>query len=642
MLHSGITELMSYLWNYETLSYEGKHKGMEITGKDGGLQVRMGIDEDPDSTAKSMYQLNLSSNIWQGLLRYLQTKKGYGNKQAQNFLIGCIRASLPRRKRRSFGCFIGILSLMMVLVLTAALISLSNDGVATLDVAAMTLLAALWLVVIFSKGQRCAQAASRLRNADTSEVPVILDKALPYASRSVFASVNRVLGLTLLAGCVGCFTLGLLPEESLMLPTQRMENYYSAGDLLLEMEDAEKALSRMPSKKVMALLQEKIDSLPEGELDAFLSGTLAARLKQRGKFTQAEAEALVDRTLTRHPVSGIEPQYESQTRYLTELVAAASEELRHSYPFRISELPALDSRTLTAVGKGMAGMELDVLVEGYYELMEKGQDGISFLHGAIGAVSSIAEAEELLTAAEEEHRTALCGAYAAGFTDPDDVLAYLRMAAGLGIPLAQCAPKGISIQMDLGRFPVSGEPINHLPDEPYTILPLLRMEDSGVCGYDETNAEYQDVCLWAEALAVLPADRIPQTTAEADLILLMDHQYVSDGSYSLRYRNWLGEHEDKFLAKFSSVQRLSVYDAITGECLLVVDELSQQPEELPRSLANETFYEDILNPGHAFDEVEPYRYGAPDMNWEKELRREFCKTLQSSSGDLSLFLPTTK
>ena len=580
-----------------------------------------------------MYLLSLSPELWQGLQQYLQTKKGYGDRQAQNFLIGCIRDSLPRLNRRRFGGFISIIFLLLVLVMTGALLSLRSAGVTALSIAAMTLLALLWLVVTFSQGQRCRQAVIRLRSADAAEVPAILDKALPYASCSVFASVNKVLGLTLLAGCIGCFTLGMLPDESLMLPTQRVEDYYSSGSLLLEMEDAEKSLSWLSSKKAETLLRGKIDSLPEGDLDAFLSGVLAARLEKRGKFTQEQAEALVDRTLTRHPVSSIQPQYESQARYLTEIVAAASEEFRCSYPARISELPTLDSRTLTAVGKGLAGMELGVLVEGYNALMEKGQDGVSFLHGAVGAVSSIAEAEELLTAAAEEHRAALSGAYAASFTKPDEALDYLRMAAGLGIPLAQCAPDGIRIQLDLSRCLVSGEPSAQLPEGPYTILPLLRTEDG--YQYDESDEKHQDVRLWTEALAVLPADRIPQTAGEADFILLMDHQSVSDGYYSLNYRNWMGERENRFLAKCSSVQRLSVYDAITGECLLVVDELFRQPEELPRSLANKTFYEDILNLGHVFDEVEPYRYGVPDMNWEKELRREFCEALQSSGGDLA-------
>lgn len=320
MLHRGITELMSYLWQYEGISFEGKHKVMEMTGKDGGLQVRMGIDEDPDSTAKSMYLLSLSPELWQGLQQYIQQKKNYGSKQSHAFLTGCIRDSLSRRSRRMFSSFISIITLMMVLVLTAALVSLSSEGVTTLNVAAMILLALLWLIIVFSKGQRCTQAMQQLRDASASEVPAILDKALPYASHSVFASVNRVLGLTLLAGCIGCFTLGMLPAESLMLPTQRVEEYYSAGGLLLEMEDAEKSLSWMSSKKAEALLQEKINGLPEGELDGFLSGVLAARLEKRGKFTQEQAEALVDRTLTRHPVSGIEPQYESQVRYLAELV----------------------------------------------------------------------------------------------------------------------------------------------------------------------------------------------------------------------------------------------------------------------------------------------------------------------------------
>ena len=36
--------------------------------------------------------------------------------------------------------------------------------------------------------------------------------------------------------------------------------------------------------------------------------------------------------------------------------------------------------------------------------------------------------------------------------------------------------------MDLGRFPVAGEPINHLPDEPYTILPLLPKMDAVLIG----------------------------------------------------------------------------------------------------------------------------------------------------------------
>ncbi len=210
MFQAGIEALMSYLWRYNGRSSKGDPKKTMITDDRNGLQVKMCKNEGPDSSDWSNYVLTLTPDMRQGLLEYIAQKKKCSYQQARSFLHSCIRDSLSRHVYRPFSTGMLIAPLPLVCLLLETWLKNTVWQIGTPGVIAIILLATLWIITVLSKGLRCRSAINKLQMAPAAEMPAILDKVMPYASRSMFASVNIVLGLILTLGCVGCLALEIL------------------------------------------------------------------------------------------------------------------------------------------------------------------------------------------------------------------------------------------------------------------------------------------------------------------------------------------------------------------------------------------------------------------------------------------------
>lgn len=348
-----------------------------------------------------------------------------------------------------------------------------------------------------------------------------------------------------------------------------------------------------------------------------------------GGFSQEQAQPLAEQALTKltpASLNGI-----GKPDKLLEILQACSPEFRLNYPAQFSTAETLGVSLLQSVGRAMRDLPLSARVEQAQTLQDAGHDGLAYLQGALEKPGTVGQAIQMLQQAESSLRLYMAGALARNFDKPDDMLLYLRQIGEMDIQLADLGMAEFAIELDLSQFHFEARPSGVLPEEPYTILPLRRYEAKeqtygrkmeedismsipDFIGYDgtdavliqitsqtgsvqtltgktnvpdfnthdETDLSYQTVCIMTQLLSVLPAERIPQSVEDADLILLFDQQYILSGHYELKYTNVIGQDGTKAFPYYASEQHVSVYDARTGRCLLVIDESRRPSQTLPK------------------------------------------------------------
>lgn len=224
-----------------------------------------------------------------------------------------------------------------------------------------------------------------------------------------------------------------------------------------------------------------------------------------------------------------------------------------------------------------------------------GHDPLAFLRAGMEGVT-FTEAEGFIGAADTDaHREWLLRGVAPLVTSPDEVLALIRLAKGHGVSAAACYPEGAVLDWDLTHCdPYASYQAEKLgrrdtmlilrrteKPEPFTTFVVPEEQESGLNGelpddiythYDPDEADgaaQYTVVLDAASLDRLPPERIPETVADCDALIILDSWYECDGyvrfSRSVNVDGyWKSRQIDS--PSFCVYQELAVYNA-SGEWL---------------------------------------------------------------------------
>lgn len=259
------------------------------------------------------------------------------------------------------------------------------------------------------------------------------------------------------------------------------------------------------------------------------------------------------------------------------------------------------------IGKHMGGKPLAEVLALYAEMAVDGHED-----GAVRIASAMLVGKSLETAREE--LTALGAAsalpaavqiYGAAFTDPDDVLAFIRLGGELGFKPSQCYPEGAVISLrtshfTYGEITVEEEEMRERLQGKYLIISRTEKkppykefsapEDEAADLYADYhgNAALGDaawtVVLETQPMDHIPAQYIPHTMAECRTVLACDLTYVRSDVYRKAqgggsYHDAPATDEVCYVPTYNSRATLALFDPADGRLLRVMKaEFQDAPE----------------------------------------------------------------
>lgn len=256
----------------------------------------------------------------------------------------------------------------------------------------------------------------------------------------------------------------------------------------------------------------------------------------------------------------------------------------------------LPDSILAVFGSAMKGeRSLSQLLTLCDAIAAAGHDPLPFLREGVGSVTC-AEGESLIASIDDAaHRRLLIRSMAPGFTDVDDVLAFLRLAKAEGVSAAECYPEGALINLDTSKWdPYTSPQAGSLgkrdtflvlrrteKPEPFTSFVVPEAEETGFDGalpdglydgYDpdeDTGAAQYTIHMEVSVLDRMPPERIPQSFEDCDALVFLDEWYFCDGyvrfSHGLARGAWQGKQSDS--PTFGLCQEIAVYSARSGAWL---------------------------------------------------------------------------
>ena len=659
----GLIELFSHKWTSVTIKNGWKQETGTVVTEDGGsLKIettKHTREQSPGTetwhTVTYRYTLEFTAKQWAALRRYVCQASGCSEDSARHLLLQCMQDSLERHRDRDLhaplaatgAALAGVLLVMALYrILTAMLQArdfsarLFNESVAVLPVSAYIaglLLFALLIVLRFSRGFRHARLCAQLWGMDGAALEERLKTVVPSLDCTRRSAVNRLLALALAAGCVGMVVLTLMPEDMKMAADQRLAYYFEQDISPSRLDKAEAAAMQMAPESVVMCLQEQIEAdqyFPGNE--SFCAGLLAVRLQKNGCLTQEQSAPLAESALKLVKLSDLT---NLRLEYLPELISGCTRVYQETYVLGLSGKGFFGPAVLTAVGEGVKGLDMAALAKGYQRLKSKGMDGGAFLGGALGVAGTLDEVERLLRETPREYRAALADAYSQNMKTSDDTLAYLRMLLTLDLTGSEMAAIPLKFDWDTTNLLIDAQPTGKLPEGNYTILPLRRVEDLEVCSHKSTllmvkseeevralfpvhsekDAGKQTVTLELEVFAGLPAGRVPAKAEEADLILLFDQQYQL-GGYEVRETMIQSTGADEIFPKFDCVQRVSIYDARTGQCLMELGVQRTPARTLSAEVMRSIWEADVFRSSLS-NEIKESCHGKSNQVWYRKMQQ---------------------
>lgn len=666
-MEKGLIELFSHSWTSETLKQAEEER--RIVTEDGGLTMEI-IRREREQTASGRgwytltrrYTLRFTAEAWAALKRCVCQEKKCGEERARELLLLYMESSLPRHRDRTnraplAACGAALAGLMLVILLSHVLTAMlhardivakavnESAGIPASAYLAGLMLFALLMALRFTRGMRNGRLCRELWALEGPALDERLRELVPQLDCTRLSAVNRPLAAVLAVGCVGFTVLTLLPADAKMPPAEQLAYYFediTSGKL----DKAASSAMRMQPEAVVDFLQGQIedDQYFPGD-ESFYAGILAVRLHQQGHLTQEQAAPLAEGALKLVKLKDIT---NTRQEYLPELISGCSPEYQRAYLLGLNGKGFIGESTLTAIGQGVKGLDMATLAEGYARLQKTDMNAGALLGGAVGTAGSIEEAERLLRETPEEYRAAMADAYAQGLETTDNTLAYLRMLLTLGLTDEQLSAIPLEFAWDAGNLLIDAQPSGKLPDGEYTILPLVRVEEleavehqqtillireeeevlSLFPTHDEDDADKQSVTLALGVYAALPPERVPVSAAEADVILLFDQQYQIGGfQASETLSNRLGE--DYVFPKFDCVQRVSLYDARTGKCLMELGSKRTSPKALTEAQMGDIWEAGVFRYGYTTD-MKQSCHGTRNSVWYNRMVQQVIEAAEGT------------
>ncbi|MBQ8555977.1 MAG: hypothetical protein IJ438_08905 [Clostridia bacterium] len=694
MNSAALIKLLGHYWDHESLAFWEKTEEDRIIEDESGLSIRLtgrsvsftgipgeGIHLPMIDQEKCTFFL--SRTKWDALVRYVQDS-GYRNEDAAKvYLLNRIMEACYVKPRRSNNSVMIVLFAMLVIMLMLALIAWEPVRPALVVLAALLLGGAVLLLGFGGRGKE-SKAISIFTDCVSSEVDKALMEALAALEKPDISSAKGWIATGMLAACAACAYIAMQPEYFLMFPSQRVDYFFSEY-IHGYIDEAEDALMWMTSGKAKNVLMEKID---EGDdYNRIHAAQLAVRLHENGRFSREEAREIALRSFNSIALAPKSTKLIYRLDELEEIMTVCTPEDMCGFVQKLSGEESINNNVLRILGAGTMNAPIEDRMDCYDALVKNGHDGAIYLNSALEKVETAQAAKDLLLQMPEQYLTAMAEAWSKNFTTLDGTLEYLHMLASIGVRLGEDFTKPVEFTtefagefaLDMGKFRISAETENRLPEGEYTILPVLRTEDrESIGGYfmedgtsyddltrmpsynvhDEDDKKYQSLELLPQVLSMLPAERIPCSVEEADLILLFDQQYNLESSVELEAYDFMSSRGVRHKPIFQAVQRLSVYDAKTGARLLMINERLEMPpemsdsvknkvyrEKLKESIANSTgvyFFvdEDDMLDDKVYSSISRYLIVNFSKLWVDQQLALVCGTLQSSGGDLSAFLPS--
>lgn len=660
--NKGLTEMFSYGWTSSTVKGEAEC-GTVVTESGDGLLMeitRREREQRPGTetwhTVTKRYAQRYTAEQWAALKRYVCREEPCDEARARELLLLFMESALTRHMDRmhraplvaSGAALAGVLLVILLYSILNAMLQAKDIVARVLNESVETLPATVWLagvmlfallmVLYLSRGVRNGRLCAELRKLEGTALDDWLTEVVPTLDCTRLSVVNRPLAAALALGCIGFTVVTLLPADMKLPPDRRLAYYFEEDVSPSQLDGALSAALWLPPETVADFLRQQIDDdqyFPGNE--SFCAGLLAVRLQREGHLTPEQAVPLAETALGLVKLSDLGS---IRRDHLPELISGCSPEYQRAYLLGLSGKGFIGESTLRAIGQGVRGQDMAMLAEAYARLRKTDMNAGAFLVGAVGEAGSIDEAGRLLRETPEAYRAAMADAYAQELKGTDDTLAYLRMLLTLGMTDEQLLAIPLAFAWDTSDLLIDAQPSGKLPEGQYTILPLVRVEALEEVGHqqtillvrseeevlslfpthDEKDANEQNVTLALEIWAALPPERVPASAADADVILLFDQQYQIggyDASRTLTER--LGA--DHVFPRFDCVQRVSLYDARTGRCLMELGSQRTSPGPLTESQMSDIWEAGVFRYGFT-NGMKQSCHGAGDAAWYSRMVRQ--------------------
>ena len=554
----------------------------------------------------------LSEAEKQGMLDFVASRCGNDADTARRLLDETVQHTHPtsRGQQRRL---MGLLVLLLVPVLLCAWVIADFSGDTRLSMMELlwmvlrTVLLIAGLALLNPSGAKLRRMQSFWEKHEPSQEGTFNAlKRMYFTSVGAGLDVNgvlrNVLGVLALAGVVALMIIPA-PQPSLAEQTRTVIADITRGEATLD--DALALLNEAGDDDALDALQKLCSTTPKGSDDRFLA--VAVSLRRIGESSMS---------VMSYPIGSIAP-WQADVLQNTDVrqidldaeIAALPVVLGRAWNAdvqalwtRFLALDTVDERVLTAFGALLQDADMAEKLARCTELEAAGHDALAYLKATLADVT-LAEAETVVsTLVDDAQRSLYLRACAPGITDPDEVLALIRLAGSCGLTPAQLYPEGAVLTWDTAAIDPYHDGWGEGVDADATFLVVRRVEQpEPLENLDNTDAldsadiydadghlaaGTQTVLLDTAALARILAERIPATLADCDVLVLVDVQYQADGvirSYRITGRGSVS----KYVPTYAACHYVVVYRMEDHTLLFSFDDLTALSPSTKKSEIND-------------------------------------------------------
>lgn len=596
----------------------------------------------------------LSEAEKQGMLDFVASRCGNDVETARRLLDETVQHTHPTsrgQQRRLMGLL--ILLLAPVLLCAWVIADFSGDTrLSMMELLWMVLRTVLLLAGLFllnPSGAKLRRMQSFWeKHEPTQEGAFNALKRMYFTSVGAGLDVNgvlrNVLGVLALAGVVALMVIPA-PQPSLAEQTRTVIADITRGEATLD--DALALLNEAADADALDALQKLCSTTPKGSDDRFLA--VAVSLRRIGESPMAAMS---------YPIGSIAPwqadvlqntdvrqiDLDAEIAALPVVLGRAWDADVQALWTRFLALDTVDERVLTAFGALLQDADMAEKLARCTELEAAGHDALAYLTATMADVT-LAEAETVVpTLADDAQRSLYLRACAPGVTDPDEVLALIRLAGTFGVTPAQLYPEGAVLTWDTAAIDPYHDEWGEGVDADTTFLVVRRVEqpeprenldNPDVLDANEIHdadghlsPETQTVLLDTAALARIPEGRIPETLADCDMLVLVDMQYQVDGVIR-QYRATGRGSKDTYIPTYAACHYVFVYRLDDHTLLFGFDELVAYSPSTKQSEVKDG------SGGMLKGEVEELYLGEVSQAWMDSAVDRFLRELEGCSWNFT-------
>lgn len=601
-------------------------------------------------------ELNLTQHDQAALIIYVQKQQGRTIEDA----VGLVKDEAQKAVNKSSSNWIPLHFFLCFFSLMMAIGALSETAYISLAF----LVPVLYVLILHLIGAK-KRKAKKIWKAHAQNVDAALD-ALKEMEEVLEGTAMAAASKPILIGCLVAALACTAPTVIELLPDPLHVQLNNIVALSASSADYDDALALITadgsvSEKGLEAFQQNWDNAYPSSITRYNLAVLACKAVDAG-FPADRAKDCAQDTLSNCSFS--EFRSDKSFANFALLLNAAPDAVDASLYVRLEKANALEyDATRTALMEVLSGKSLSELLDMREQVFAAKGDGDAFTSLVLAGRTIEDARKDLPNIANAEMRLIALRCYSASTTDPDEVLAYIRLGRELGYTPLQCYPQGAIISLPTAHFSITREPGD--VDLFGTYLFLRRTEQKEpfdtktvpsskwslgndfVSMFDEDydgNSIYGDnaytVVLDTDFLSRMDEEYIPQTFAECDVLLLADSIYVMDGTIrNTSYRDVMSFSnitQQTDIATYASIQMLACYEAATGSQIFTIDYMINE-SPTPPSLSNNSTFSGIFD-FYSLNTLKNYYLGTPDNAWLETAVQEFTAAMEANHWQLFLTL----